>query len=570
VSTRHHHRRPTGRSRPRAAAVALAALVIVAAACGGDDDTADTPATAAGTDTPAGTTGDTDQPASSDPVTTSGGDNGGEGRVRGGNLTMVTTSQLLSHDPQLQRVSFAFTEGPQMSAIFGHLAYMDPTTGEVTLYFLESLEANDDFTTWTMKLHDGILFSDDTPLDAEAIAYNIRRAADPETGSRFQPDAEGLELEVLDALTLAVTLPATDANWDASLVSYFAGIGSPTAMEAAKAAGEEFGANPVGAGPFKIKEWIPGQTMIVERNPNFETFRPGQPYLDQITFENLPDQSQQVSAMTTGTAQLASPNGAGSVQAMLDADGVDAIVTYTSGGSNVLLNNTRPPFDDPRARRAVQLALDPVGAADAFASGTPPVTAMFSPDSPFYDDAYTFPLPDHEEAQRLFDELAAEGKPVEFAYTTQDSAAQAVMSNYLVGQFAQFDNVSIEIDTRTGADYITASRAGEYQMLPNGLYYSNPIPTLIDGVAPTGVLNSFGWDNAAVGEALERLKTIPPDDIAAQKEVWDIVQEEFLKDLPFYWVGQGVVAFSFTDDVLVTKTLNFGNYPLWPEVGLAE
>ena len=50
---------------------------------------------------------------------------------------------------------------------------------------------------------------------------------------RFQAQAEVLELEVLDELTLQVTLPEPNPAWDADFVANFAGVGSPTAIQAA-------------------------------------------------------------------------------------------------------------------------------------------------------------------------------------------------------------------------------------------------------------------------------------------------------------------------------------------------
>ncbi len=486
-------------------------------------------------------------------------------RQTGGSAMMVATAQVVQLDPQLQRVSFAFTDAPMMSAVYGNLAWLDPATGELELYFLESLEPNEDFSVWTMTLHPGITFSDGTPMDAEAIRYNIARAADPDTGSRFYESAAALELEVVDDLTLQVTLAEPNPSWYATLVSDFAGIGSPTAMEQAKADGVEFGTVPVGAGPFMVKDWTPGQTLIVERNPYFADFRPGEPYLDEITFETVPDQVQQVNALQSGAAQIVAPTGADVVVQLTEF--ADITVTNTSGGSDVWLNNTIPPFDDVRARQAIWYALDQAAAANAFAAGTPPARSLFGESSPYYDAAFEFPAQDTEQAQALFDELAAEGKPVEFTYTTLSSAAQTEFSNFLLAALGEFDNVSVTIDVKTSDEYLQATRSGEYQAIPHGAYFSNPIPTLVDTFHPDGLINSFGWDNPAVREALDSLGTATTEE--AQREIWNTVQEQFLTDLPIYFVGQGVIGFATVDDLVAPTVINYGNNVLWGEVGYA-
>ena len=53
--------------------------------------------------------------------------------------------------------------------------------------------------------------------------------------------------------------------------------------EEVEKAGADFGKKPVGTGAFKFVEWVPGQRIVLERNPDY--FRPGVPYLDKITFE---------------------------------------------------------------------------------------------------------------------------------------------------------------------------------------------------------------------------------------------------------------------------------------------
>jgi ABC-type transport system substrate-binding protein len=542
VTLRQHLR--DGRRRRFSTVAVAGSLAVAAAAFGGSSLSASSP--------PSDSSGDAsaDVPA----------------RRTGGTAVMVATAQVVLLDPQLQRVSFAFTDAPMMSAVYGNLAWLDPDTGELHLYFLESLEPNDDYSVWTMTLHPNIMFSDGTPMDAEAIRYNMARAADPDVGSRFYESAAELELEVIDDLTLQVTLPGPNPSWYATLVSDFAGVGSPTAMEQAKADGTEFGSVPVGAGPFMVKDWTPGQTLTVERNPYFAEFRPGEPYLDEITFKTVPDQVQQVNALLSGAGQLVAPTGADVVDELTEF--ADITITRTSGGSDIFLNNSIPPFDDPRARQAIWYALDQAAAADAFAAGTPPARSMFAEASPFYDPAYEFPEQDPEEAQRLFDELAAEGKPVEFSYLTLNSAAQTTFSDYLLAELGQYDNVSVTIDVRTSDEYTRATRTGEYQAIPHGAYFSNPIPTLVDTFHPEGLLNSFEWENETVSAAFDSLGTATTEE--EQREVWNTVQEQFLADLPIYFVGQGVIGFATVDDLVAPTVINYGNNVLWGEVGYAE
>lgn len=570
------------RGRWRAGVAAVVALSLVAAACGGDDDGAaeDEPATEA-TDSEA-----TEQPATddagSDPETADsgsgasddGGSTGSEGtegepaddgpaREQGGHALMVQFGSVNTFDPAHMRVGFAFAEAAIMAAIYGHLAYMNPQTGEVIPYFLESIEPNDDFTVWTLTLHDGIKFSDGTPLDAEAIRYNIARSADPDTGSRFYAQASELGLNVVDPLTIEITLPEPNPGWAAELVANYSGIGSPTAIQAALDAGEDPGQTPVGAGPFMLEDWEPGQTIELVRNPYFSEWKPGLPYLDSLTFENVPDRTQQAASVTTGTAQIAGTIGGAATQQMVD--GANAIVTQTGGGAVLNMNTAVAPFDDIRARLFMMYAFDRDILAEANAPGTPKVTNIFPETSPFYDARFDLPDPDPERAQALLDELAAEGKPLKFTMLSVAQPDQNALYNAMLAQLAAYDNVEMDIEVVTFTEQIARSTSGEYQLLPWGMYVIAPVPGLYYQVRPDGFLNYGKYSNDVINAALEDFKTA--DTVEKQKAIWDVVQEQMLLDPPVVLLDQGINTVGFADGFYVGRTVNLGTLPLWDEVG---
>ena len=550
--------RASRRSRHVAVAAAVALLL---SACSTDEEAATTTASnAAASSSAASASSDTSNATVSDE--TSPSDVGTPSS--GGSALAVFSGLPAGLDPALHRVTVSFGEAAAMAPIFGHLSYFNTVSGAVELYFLQTLEPNEDATVWTMTLHPNIKFSDGTPLDAEAIKYNIDRFADPATGSRFQPATAGLQLDVLDELTLQVTLPQPDPTWDAILTTNFAGVGSPTATEAALAEGVEVATRPVGAGPFMIKEWEPRVKIVLEPNPYFGDFKPGQPYLEELTLQNVDDLSQQVTAIQTGAAQLAFSFGGAATEALLEAG--DAVVTNPGGGGSITFNTEIAPFDDIRARRAVYFAIDRSIMADAFHTGTAPATGLFPESSPFYNPDLTWPAQDKAEAQRLFDELAAEGKGVDFSYTTFNSPQQNAVIEVLITQLAEFDNVTFSSDVREYGEYIASPmRENDFQALCWGVYFTNPMPQMYDNFHPEGILDYSRWDNAEVGAALDSLGQA--ESIEDQKKVWDFVQEQMIADVPAVWLGQPPIAVGFSDDMVVPRSVNLGTIPLFAEIG---
>ncbi|BCB76565.1 hypothetical protein GCM10022251_22540 [Phytohabitans flavus] len=484
----------------------------------------------------------------------------------GGNVTMLVNGLSAKLDPANNQL-WSFTDGPVMSAIYGNLVYLDPQTGDANYYLLKTMTPNADFTVWTMTLNPNIKFSDGTPLNAEAIMFNYQRIADPASGAFYGPLARQFKMRVVDELNLEVTLPHPNAYLPKVIAENLGAIGSPTAI---KAAGKEFGIKPVGAGPFKLESLNPGQTIKVVRNPYFSSFKAGQPYLDSITYQYLPDLGQQRSALQGNQAQIAAPTGGNANNMLKAVSTVNHYCNYTGGGQNLLMNTKKPPFDDPDARTAIALALDRKAAANAFATGTPPAKNLFSEHSPFYDAKYDWPAQNRQKAQELFDKLAAAGKPVDFVYTTISSPQQAPMASYLQAELATYKNVKITVKAVPAAQYTQDNRDKNYQMLPHGLYMVPAVPDATDYFGTGAVLNTFGWENSTANTAIEEIVRTNPSDTATLKKNWGVVQEQMLAENPVYFAGVGVLGFISSKQLTGVHPINYCNYLLWGEVGYRQ
>jgi ABC-type transport system substrate-binding protein len=515
--------------------VAATASVFALAACGSSDEDSDGPQ-----DNPTLETGNTKE---------------------GGEVTMVQTGLRDAYDP-ISGPAFGFTTGGPMNAIYGNMAYVDSATNEVELGFLDSLEPNDDFTVWTAKLHPGLKFSDGTPFDAEAVVFNIERAEDAELGSLFVVSASRITAEVVDDTTYTMTLEGPNQAFPAIYSEHFPYVGSPTAI---KAAGTNFGTEPVGAGPFKVEEIDGANSLTLVPNEYYSDFAPGEPRLDKLTFTAVPEFSKQAQALAADQAQIAAPYGGDATKMFQDLPNVNTLVNLTGGGPNLHMSENRPPFDDPRAREAITLALDRASVSNAFQPGTPASTSLFPDDSPYYDASLKYPEQNKERAQELFDELAAEGKPVKFDYLAADQTQIQICAQLLLSQLSEFDNVDMTIKSVTTDQYITDQRAGNYQMAPVGLYLINPIPELEDYYYTGGSLNTFGYSNPDVDAAFDTLKT--EQDPAKQAELYKSIQAQVNKDFVAYWVGQGMMAFAVSDQLLNVTPVNYGNAPLWGPLG---
>ncbi|MEE2056062.1 ABC transporter substrate-binding protein [Rhodococcus artemisiae] len=359
--------------------------------------------------------------------------------VRGGTMRVVQGGEPRSLDPATL-VNAWVSNSLIGNALYGTLLVNDPETLELTPVLAESFETSDGGATFELELREGIRFSDGTPYDAEAVRYNWERMRDQNTGSPSLIQASQITaLEVTDPLTLRVILASPNPHYAQAVVwGGLNWIASPTALEAGRQA---FDDHPVGAGPFTMTQWRRQDRIILERNPGYEPA----PYLDGIELVHNGDTNQRVNAVISGQAGLAIEGSWATLGRAEDA-GLRTLVEPSGGGQFLALNTRRAPFDDERARRALAHAID-IDALNevVFAGRAELPRTLFDENSPFYAD---IPISTHDPdtAQQLFDELAAEGKPVSFTFLAYTSVENKAVAEAVQAQLSAFDGVDVQVE----------------------------------------------------------------------------------------------------------------------------
>jgi peptide/nickel transport system substrate-binding protein len=238
--------------------------------------------------------------------------------------------------------------------------------------------------------------------------------------------------------------------------------------------------------------------------------------------------------------------------ASIFAEGTAAGFTETNytfnGGIGFMLNTSKPPFDDVRARNALAYALDLEQLSDAVTKGYPSVPeTLFTEDSPFFED---IPLQtyDAKKAQDLFDELADEGTPVEFAYTVFPGPGQTVF-DALQAQLSTYDNVTVTADQRDTSEQGVVGTTGDYQVLTSSLAFSDPASRLWATLHGDAERTNYSRINdPELNEALDA--AVAATDAEEQKEHWATVQE-LLAELDPYILYQ-----QFFNGTLSASTVN--------------
>jgi len=220
-----------------------------------------------------------------------------------------------------------------------------------------------DGRAYTFRLKDGVRFHDGTPLDASAVKFSLDRATSPQAKANFTISLDGIyqAAEVRDELTVRITLTAPYAPLlDALATGYYA-IVSPTAVARY---GKDFDRQPVGSGPYRLREWAPKSHVTLERNDRYAWGAPvfkhrAAAYPERVTFRLVPEASTRLATLETGEVHVAeeiSPEDVDWVSQRPNLRVLRQIIPGTT--AQLMMNTTRPPLDDVRVRRAVLTAVN--------------------------------------------------------------------------------------------------------------------------------------------------------------------------------------------------------------------
>jgi ABC-type transport system substrate-binding protein len=272
-----------------------------------------------------------------------------------------------------------------------------------------SATPSEDGKVWTVKLRKGVTFHDGTPFNADAVVHHWQRLLDPENrfrGRFFLRPVTSVEKTGEDEVQFHLKyawLPFT--TFLTSPAGFVALIPSSKAVDDGV-----HNRAPVGTGPFIFKEWVPGDRMVVTKNPDY--WQKGKPYLDKIVCRPIPDHESRYAALASGQADMMITDRPTHVQKLTQNPDFTKLPVVWRGAGILALNNTKPPLDDVRVRRALALAWDQKKYIRASFKDIMPYTEHFFGDALDCGDV-NYPSPDLVKARAL---IAAYGKPVEVEY----------------------------------------------------------------------------------------------------------------------------------------------------------
>jgi peptide/nickel transport system substrate-binding protein len=318
--------------------------------------------------------------------------------VQGGTLSFGAWGEPRALDPA-KTIAAGSTGGVEMAAVYDVLMRWDSTENAVVPQLAESLEASDDSRTWTLRLRDGVSFSDGTPLDSAAVKWSIDRyVANGGDESRFW-NATVSSIETPDASTVVFRLVESRPSFGFMLTT-----GPGMIVAASSDAGPEF--TPIGAGPFTLASHRPQERMVLEAN---ESYWGGRPALDTLEVVYLNDPNTTMESFAGGGVDAGFISNPGLVDDLLE-DGTSGFLSMVALSDISVINAAEGrPGADRRVRQAMQLAIPAQAVFDRAYEGAGVASAEIFPEfSTLHSDVDALPH-DLDRARELLEKAKADG-----------------------------------------------------------------------------------------------------------------------------------------------------------------
>ncbi|MFY1709142.1 ABC transporter substrate-binding protein [Tritonibacter scottomollicae] len=215
-----------------------------------------------------------------------------------GTLNVAFTKELENVDSYFN----SSREGVVMQrAVWDGLIYRDPKTNEYIGNLATSWEWIDD-TTLELKLREGVTFHNGEPFNADDVVYTVNYVAKEENGVKTQRNVNWMKsAEKVDDYTVRILLK----DKFPAAIEFLSGPVSMYPNEYYAEAGPSgMGLKPVGTGPYKVTDVVPGQHFVLEKNENYHDSPKGQPEIDKIDIRTIPDVNTQMAELFSGSLDL--------------------------------------------------------------------------------------------------------------------------------------------------------------------------------------------------------------------------------------------------------------------------
>ncbi len=463
----------------------------------------------------------------------------GSALAQSGTLEIAVDTAPVGLDPH--KVT-AFSSFVVIGQIYDGLVEVNADLG-IEPALAESWTVSDDGLTYVIKLREGVQFHNDRTMTADDVVYSYERIVDPETASpqasRFAQVASAVatgEHEV------TFTLSQPFAPFLSNLTNLYV-----VPREVVERLGD-LQQEAVGTGPFVLDEIVPDTYVRLRYNPNY--YREGEPRLEYLRYNIVPEASTRAAGLRTGAYHLIPDVDPATAETLRGVQGVALLETQDLAYTLLGLNVSRAPFDDPRVRMAINYAIDRDEIVEAVYFGNAVPGGPLSPGLTEWalpTEEFACYATDRDMARQL---LAEAGYPDGFDTSILTFGTIQVVTDTAQVLQAQLAQVGIRADvnvaefgafvqdwTNSNFDMFVSLNGGNVD--PDGYLHRTFVTD--------GSTNVFKYSDAQVDAWLEEGRTTT--DQAARFEVYAELQRKLACEGPIAHVAYGTLFTAVSDRV---------------------
>lgn len=435
--------------------------------------------------------------------TETGTDAGTEARTAGQKSATIAIPSSVTRDG-------AGTHGviPYWTRIIEPLAWPDSEMN-VTPWLAKSWEQTGE-KKWVFTLRDGVEFHNGDKLDADAVLFSLRKMLTDQPWTKGWLRMTPGGVKKVEELTVEITNSKPMPRLPGALAHIWHSIQHPESPPG-------WGGT-IGTGPYKLEELRQDQYAIVSP---FDNYWGGTPNPRKLTFRTIKDQNTRDLALESGEVDIAFDISPSQRNELDDSDKLRAEVQPLTSSVRLLFNNTEPPTDDIKLRKALNFAVSQEAVIDGALSGIGEPARGSIPSILWWSAHDSLPEygPDKAKAKDLVDRSDYDGETVHLVSSSSphrvNGPTNPKFTAQIVQQAAADIGVNVEIRMMEQAAFSKAEETGEGGHMFQGHSYTI-------AAKPGDFINDFvGEGTTSPGpqefdkEVKERLNAILDEGISA-------------------------------------------------------
>ena len=428
-------------------------------------------------------------------------------------------------------------------------------TGDFVGELASSWKVSDDGLIYDFELYEDHYFDDGTNVDAAAVKASFERIKEiNRAAAHYFEWIDAIEVTERHSLRVHAKHPfpagLAALAYTSSVVMNLAAVPEELSADERNQWWSEHSA---GSGPYRMRSWDRGERLVLERNPHYHGH---QPYFAAIVFKPIADPSARRIQLRKGDVDIGLTIASTNAHYYEDMTGIRLFEFPTLSQPNMwVINTQRPPFDDPRVRRAIAYGIDYDKLIDGVLDGRAQrVTTLLMPGvSGHVPDLFAFNY-DPDKAQTLLYEA---GFPNGIDATLTVGALGPVSET--IQSFLAHVGIRIVLESVSSAAFHDRVSSGNFDIAYSGDYIDFLDPWAILGPLYNseniGSTNTAHYHNSSVDELLGTGDQLMSAD--ARVKAYADAQRIIAADLPYIYLFSGSLIFATRSDM---SGLDFSPY----------